>query len=303
MPRTVEVLTYDGSIEIYRHSWTSAIDLSVCIKSLKDGIKRKYVFAKSHNKMVIDNLDAKTEYKVFIQAKRMIDKCIQLPRKIRLLPKTNQLRVIFIGSGRCGTTSIAHFLNGMRFSDREKAVARHETMFDAILPAFISKDYDTIQHIVKGFRHNIESAPHFALLTDFIDAKNTIHIIRDGRRVVQSGINRGWYQKDDIWNNSKPKFGGTIFEKCCKFWSYMTEKAESVCDRTFRLEDLSVSSDTINELLNILDIPSHSRSLPIANVGKKTSNFSNWNMDEIETFDRICRPMMDRYYPNWHSGF
>jgi hypothetical protein len=303
MPKNVEVLLYDNKIVCYRQSWTSPVDILITVKNCQTGDLKKNILLKNEKIIEINNLDRNNSYCLKIRGKNRFYAEHWIKKELTISPVRKRLRTLIIGSGRCGTTSLALFLNGKLFTNGQKVIARHETLFEEIVDGIIHKNYKKIQMIVNGFWHHIESAPHMTMLTDYVDVDNTIHIIRDGRRVVQSGLNRGWYQDDTIWNRMKPNFDGTVFKKCCKFWVFMNEKAQKVACHSFRLEDLSVSTETINSLLKKINVQSVQSKLPVANVGSKPSTIMKWSGQQKEVFEKICGPLMDHYYPDWRSDY
>jgi hypothetical protein len=166
----------------------------------------------------------------------------------------------------------------------------------------VTGDIQGITNMLNGMLHEIESAPFYALRPETINAELIIHLIRDGRRVVQSGMNRGWYDDDGIWNRIKPVFSKDRFENCCHLWRVTTDNMEQYAQRTFRLEDLTESKDERLRLIQCIGLKPSDRTLPHANQGKASSEFSAWSDRQRAQFDEICGPMMDRYYPGWRQS-
>lgn len=220
-------------------------------------------------------------------------------RTLRLAPRP--LRLLLTGSGRCGTQTIASYLDGMRFADGERVRALHEPLSEHVVPALLEGRLDLARAVQEGLGHNVESAPYYALFPEAIAAERVIHLIRDGRRVVQSGLNRGWYQNDSMWNRIKPDFAGDAFARCCHYWRLSCEQAASAAERTFRLEDLSGDPAVRGEFLALAGIVDDGRPLPHRNRGRVPASHTAWGEDRREAFAAIAGGVMDRYYPGWRS--
>ena len=136
-----------------------------------------------------------------------------------------------------------------------------------------------------------------------LPAQKILHIVRDGRRVIQSGLNRGWYQKDDIWEQIKPSFQGSTFQKCCRFWAHMVNQAEQYATKVVRLEDIANSHQALENLIRYLEINPTQKKLPVSNTGRVSSEFSNWTDSQRRQFEEICGGIMDTYYPGWQREF
>lgn len=210
-----------------------------------------------------------------------------------------QRRVLISGSGRCGTQAVSHFLDGMQHDDGRFVDARHETLYEFILPMLIKGDIGGITKMLNSMLHEIESAPFYALCPDAIRAELVLHLVRDGRRVVQSGMNRGWYDDDNVWNRIKPVFSQDRFENCCHLWRLTTENMTRHAQHTFRLEDLIASQAERERLLSIIGLKPSGKALPHSNQGKASSDFSQWTQQQKQQFTDICGPMMDLHYPGW----
>jgi hypothetical protein len=211
------------------------------------------------------------------------------------------MRVLISGSGRCGTQAIADFLDGERYEDDAIVSAKHETLYEYILPKLVENDTESVAEMLRGMCHNLESAPYYSLCTRAIRAKTVVHLIRDGRRVVQSGINRGWYQSDNIWNRIKPEMGEDTFSNCCHLWRHSVENMQRCTPHVFRLEDLVRSGDTLRRFLRTIEVRSPRKAIPHANKGRSSSSFTGWTDADRECFTEICGETMDRYYPRWRQ--
>jgi len=220
---------------------------------------------------------------------------------LRATPAPRRLRTLVSGSGRCGTVSLAHYLDGLVYRDGAVCTARHESLWEHVLPPLAAGDHEAVAVFVAGFNHHIESSPHFSLVPELIAADNVVHLIRDGRRVVQSGVNRDWYAKDSLWNAIKPDFPGDVFEKCCRFWAHTSRNMAGVATVTARLEDLNASPGTLAALVETLGLAPTEATFPLSNTGRKASTFDHWSEREREVFAEICGEVMDLHYPGWRE--
>ncbi|MBT3806039.1 MAG: hypothetical protein HOG03_15765 [Desulfobacula sp.] len=275
--------------------------MNISLKKLKTGEKISRLFGAKEKTLRIKKLDESSLYSVKIKAFSIAHRFLNYSRSISVKPMMSPPSILFIGSGRCGTTSIADYLDGLQFNNGDRVCSRHETLFDYILPAITAGLENDIIRLYSGFRHDIEAAPHFSYIAGKLPVNKIVHIIRDGRRVVQSGINRGWYQKDDMWERIKPNFQGSLFEKCCRFWTHRVQQAELCSTRTIRLEDLACSRDELAGLLAYLEIMPTNRILPKSNPGKISSDFQKWDAEHRDMFFEICGEMMDIYYKDWQA--
>ena len=298
---SIELLNFIDSVEIYRKFYTLKRKLLISFSNINEKKIKQKIFQFNDTKVKFKKTNPADSYILSIKPGGLSRFYSFKTHKKVIPPHCEKLRAVFIGSGRCGTTSIVKFLHNMSFNDGEKVIAQHETLFDQIFQLIMKKDFKEIKRLISGFSHNVESAAHLTLIIEHVPTEKVIHIIRDGRRVVQSGINRGWYQKDTLWNQIKPEFNGSVFEKCCQFWTCMNEKAQEIAHATFKVEDLNISKKAMNMLLDELNIQRSDQQMPVANVGKIKSGFGHWSAKEKEIFESLCGQLMDQYYPDWRS--
>lgn len=215
--------------------------------------------------------------------------------------EASSAKVLISGSGRCGTQAISKFLDGLRYKDGRVAVARHETLHEYILPLLRAGDAAAITRIQQGMLHDIECAPYYALCPDAVSAKLIIHMVRDGRRVVQSGMNRGWYNDNTSWNSIKPVLSNDRFENCCHLWRITTENMLKLTDHTFRLEDIIRSSAERDRLTALIGLVPDNQPFPHSNQGQLSSDYHQWTGQQKAAFATICGPLMDTLYSEWRN--
>lgn len=298
----VKISSFEGGLEVFKLPRTWERDLEVHL-SVVGGSRpfRVEAFPGEVDHLVLRDLDPDQPLDVRIQSSNLLRRLKRGTADFRIQPRAVPFRIVISGSGRCGTTTLAEYLDGMTFQDGEPVIAQHETLYEYILPWILDGDHDSIRRLVDGMPHNIESAPYFAHVPELISAPTVVHLVRDGRRVSQSGINRQWYETDTIWNLIKPGFEGTVFEKICHFWRHTNEQVEKISTVFVRLEDLSESEKARHDLLDVLGLESSGQVFPHSNKGKAPSGFASWTDEMRETFTGICGEMMDRYYPGWQD--
>lgn len=224
------------------------------------------------------------------------------------------LRAIISGSGRCGTLSLAEYLDGLSFYNNSKVVAKHETEREKFLELLDKKDYKRVDDLFLNFNHEIEVSPYISLTNIRILPKVLMFaLIRDGRKIVASGMNMGWFldrsfeNKIYQWERFLPNFEGNRFSKCCQTWTWVYNHLTDLGSVIIRLEDISTSIEIRNSFLETLLIKPNSKKFPISNstnkdiVRKKGYDYlpewSEWDLDHKEIFKYYCGKLMDRYYP------
>lgn len=239
-----------------------------------------------------------------------------------------------ISTGRTGTKFLATFLNRVKHIE-----ARHEPMPDFLRLGmeFATGRASSIharKRIVRDRRivlkklHKLNAKIYiesnnrlFSLIpvlrTIFKDCK-IIHVVRDGRDVVRSGMSRSWYAPDDLFPRIKasdfpedPYFGEwgmmSRFEKICWWWqkkdnfiyksvqnreNCMTVKYEDIFDRKNGypglikiMQFLEINSDVISNM-----------DLRKVNETKtyRIPHWSDWEPNLRKQFARIAGEHMDR---------
>ncbi len=294
MYRDVVPISVDEGTRFFKVPRNSAKSFSLVVSS--SSTRQKLDFPSHQSTLILKDLPPEESVKVKVvksQLKFFRNYSFTVP------PRLTGLRVLISGSGRCGTTTMARYLDGLQFEDGEMVTAEHETLAEYLVPHIVDGNFPEIEKIVSGYVHNVESSPMFFAFPDLADAQKIVHLIRDGRRVVQSGLNRGWYQKDTLWNAIKPDFGGSVFENCCHYWRHSCEQIEGISDIRVRLEDFVQSKEVRKNLLEDLNISYSDPAVLHLNTGSQSSEFSGWTSGMKKTFSRICGGLMDRFYPGW----
>ncbi|MBE0564538.1 MAG: hypothetical protein IH621_01155 [Krumholzibacteria bacterium] len=294
------VISRSGALRLFKETRQQRRDQQVRIEVGGVGV-RTLPFPAALDALDIADLPPAADVTLSVRPARGLRRLLEPPFVVETRPQVHRLRGLITGSGRCGTQSLALWLDGMTAADGVPVRARHETLAHHLLPLIEDGRADEVRQFVEGFSHGIECAPHFSLVPTAIAADAVIRIIRDGRRVVQSGRNRGWYANQSPWNRVKPVFPGDAFAQSCHFWVHTNRNLDGVATHTFRLEDLIAAPAARNALLAALDLPPSGRPLPAANAGHRSSQPSGWSAEEHETFAQICGGLMDEHYPGWRA--
>jgi len=300
MTESYDIITRDGGLRLFKADpqWERERLVSVSAPGLATRTLR---FPAELDVLDVVDLPAWADVTVSVHHAHPLRRLVKRPVVLQARPKARRLRGLITGSGRCGTQSVAHWLDGRTDLDGVALSARHESLWHYLLPMIAAGRVQDVRAIVAGFTHQVECAPHYSLLPDAIEAGAVIRLIRDGRRVVQSGLNRGWYVKEGPWNRVKPVFPGDAFAQSCRFWVHANRNLERVATHTFRLEDLTASAAARAALLAALELPPGGRPLPTANAGPSSSQADRWTAREHEVFDEICGELMDEHYPGWRE--
>lgn len=272
---------------------------SLKVRVEQDGRSRRLRFPEDAWELSLPDVRQDRPCMVTVESMNPLKRVLGRRQTYSVAPSTARLRAVIAGSGRCGTTSIARYLDGLRFCDGTPVRSRHQTLDDYLIEPVARGDCERATRLLRSLPHDVESAPYVALLPEIAAGLKLVQLVRDGRRVVQSGLIRGWYQDDSFWNRFKPKFPGDAFAQSCQFWVHVNRKLEPVAGLRVRLEDLSTSDKTRRDLLNFLEIEPTDRVLPQANLGKAPSRIDEWTDAQHETFAEICGDLMDSYYPGW----
>ena len=229
------------------------------------------------------------------------------------------------GSGRCGTNSVAAFLDGRRGMDGRRIAARHETEWQEIVAALLDGRDDLADRRLGSMPHDIEVSPFLSLprRRPLADAGvKLVGVIRDGRKTVRSGMTNGWYWNPERdprhWVNLKPRLAGDRFEQCCRFWAWTYLRLARWGADIFRLEDLAGGPAGRNRLLATLGLAPSNAPFPHRNPTEAPSRGAapaeaaaawpspfpaadHWTAGQKRTFERHCGRVMDRYYPCWRE--
>lgn len=300
MPQQTECIADDGRLHVVKLQRRQRRGLEVEVYSPGDRLVGSASLPRRVDRVSIDGLDPQLTYEVRVRRARRLGRHRDPERTFSAQPRTRDLRVLITGSGRCGTNTVADYLDGHVFDDGTPVTARHEPLSHWMLDAFIAGDpqFPVLQQ--RGALHNVESAPYYSIYPDVIRAEKVVMLIRDGRRVVQSGLNRGWYVRQSRWDYIKPDFGVGQFESSCRLWVECNRNAAARADHVFRLEDLALGQERLREFDAALGLVPDDRTFPHTNRGASTSeSFGAWTDEQREVFDDICGPLMDEYYPDW----
>jgi hypothetical protein len=260
--------------------------------------------------------------------------------------------VFIIGSPRSGTTALAQALaqhsqlwtsgelqllwrlygNGV-----EDKIAR-----ELLYPGWLHNEgvsrEEVLRHLGLGLnvlfssrshgRRWIEQSPvntHMThILADMFPGSRFVHILRDGRAVVNSMVNMRRSQTDDVYDavvrsGSYPQWAGN-FAKACEEWTRSvaaaTEFGDAHTDRYLlvRYEDLNANAEeAFAALLDFLGCPPEPEPLWYWRSARIHSSFgsadvrpidpsSTWSQEQRGTFGTVAGEMMSRHGYNWPSG-
>lgn len=172
------------------------------------------------------------------------------------------------------------------------------------------------------------------LAETFPDAQ-FLWLVRDGRDVVSSGMQRGWFDpsvvKDTPWERHRLR-GDELGEVDPAEWadwspfrrvSWLWRRTNEIIDADLsalepdrsmlvRLEELPARMDDIARFLDIEPIdwivPRQNARATRPDTGPSTANqvdrrfeFADWTEEQIEDFRRECGELMDVLYPYWQT--
>lgn len=254
-----------------------------------------------------------------------------------------QTKLFFVvTTGRSGSKTIAHVL-----SQHPQIYCAHEPRPQLIR---LSTDlahgkltYDQVKEELQDIYFNSVSAVEvygecdqklfnlIPLLNELFPSSKFIWLLRDGRDVVASAVNRSWFSEKDVENGSptgieyrerwnyyrlnggKSGFFDTDeweqlspFERNCWYWYYVNDHIERslaalpqnrwIC---VALENLMSELDRIFAFLGVERIEVN---VPHRNKAQTRPRYYNeWTSAEMETFARWCGNMMNKMYPNWSA--
>ena len=203
--------------------------------------------------------------------------------------------VLIVGTGRCGSMSVARYLDRQETLAGREIRACHETDGLDVVTAVANGNVRVAERLCASWTHEVESAPYLGWGWRPAGAR-VLRLVRDGRKVVASGMARDWYRWKNVWTRAKPQFEGDLFEKCCKFWTHMAEQGAD-----YRLEDLVADEATQCRLHADLGLKYCRRPFPSSNEGSGILPFADWQLDHYNKFRAICGEQMDRLYPGWRD--
>jgi hypothetical protein len=215
------------------------------------------------------------------------------------------------GSGRCGTTSVALFLDGHCARAGGRIAARHQTRFDEIADLCLEGRADDIDDMLRTFRHAVEVSPIVPFLPRRPLVDVALHgVVRDGRDVVPSGMDIGWgtvpVGSNDRWVRIHPFPGRTQFERCCQQWEWTNRRLIDWGARMWRLEDLATDGEARIEFVRAFDLEPSEKPFPRANDRLEQTghppvfpSWPRWSRRQMAVFARTCGKLMDELYPSW----
>ena len=232
----------------------------------------------------------------------------------------------FVGMGRSGTAFIAYLLN-----KNSEITAYHEAIGDKQALTDAYNDINKAANYICGYRKlliatrlylsptskyceaNSYLRYHTDALTTYLPNTTIIHVVRDGRLVVRSMMNRGVFKSESKGHSNviSPKIGEKYykkwknmdrFQKTCWYWSYTNEFLLKKNLSIVRFEDL------INSYNMFLRKMPHKLTTGISynkwkketskpkNISKNYEfpNYYDWTEQHKRQFEEICGPTMKR---------
>ncbi|MFT5202296.1 MAG: hypothetical protein ACI9C1_001684 [Candidatus Aldehydirespiratoraceae bacterium] len=188
---------------------------------------------------------------------------------------------------------------------------------------------------VEGRRYG-ESANRLSLgvpvIADVFPSSQFVWLVRDGREVVSSGFQRGWFDHaaDTVWERFRLRgdrlgevpesewSAWSPFHRVCWLWARTNEIIRedlAVLDadrhRMLRLEDLSAQIGEVSDFLGAAPadwVVPRLNQRGAGHVDESQANQvahrwepSNWGAAEHEVFDEVCGSLMDELYPDWRE--
>jgi hypothetical protein len=248
--------------------------------------------------------------------------------------------VFVVGTGRSGTTTIAHLL-----SKAPGCVVDHERepmLLDELL-AYLDGSMSHTEAVellrttrstaqIGGTRLSGEANQRLSFmlpaLADAFPEAKIIWLLRDGRDAVASMHHRGWYHPREAqlrspvvrgWATTRVR-GDVVgdlsseewarldaFGRCAWYWSYAAREIEAHAERlpirvlTVKLEELGSRLPDIAAFLEVEEIGSLRVSRSnVASSGQPMS-WRLWSRKHRDVFDGYCGAVMDRHYPGWRT--
>jgi hypothetical protein len=233
-----------------------------------------------------------------------------------------------ISTGRTGTKFLAKHLNEI-----EGVLALHEPKPDFLLLAnkFIRNEVTIseaknaidsnrryiLRNICSGeYKRYVESNNRLYSLIPIINIlfnnPKIVHVIRDGRDVVTSGMNRFWYKEKDPFERMEPGWFNnnnyiklwpkmSRFQKICWYWQKKDSIIQELCKQsnnviTVKFEDIFKTKNHAGyyKILDFFDLRKSKISKPEfknkVNINYKYSfpEWKNWDKKLISSFNKIC---------------
>jgi len=254
-------------------------------------------------------------------------------------PPADLKPVFIVSTGRTGTQFLAEF-----FDHYQETMAFHEPS-----PSFLRKALKYVRGEIpfnkmkillqkrrlpyfnlakrKGCNYYIEANnrlfPMLAPLEKAFPEARVIHIVRDGRDYVRSGMSRNWYTEEDETRRLKSMavpedpwheewHSMSRFEKICWRWQKKNEFIAKNIDNfdhslTVKFEDIFHSNDNrgLRRIADFIGLDSNTTDLLIeklisqkinANKRYEIPKWTEWSLNRQKAFDKIAGSHMRQYY-------
>lgn len=248
--------------------------------------------------------------------------------------------LFILSSGRSGTTTLARWLTAVDgitcLHEPEPTLIREASAY-----RYGERDGAEIAAVLRETRPftpplYAESNQTLALLVPLLadiwpDAK-FVWLLRNGRDVVASAMQKQWYsghsaaynRYEDATPTQQAWIDGRLrgdklgdmrtaewealsrFGKCCWYWHAVNRLIETdlaaagIEPFLLRLETLP---EQVDALLAWLGTAAQPPEIPQANTAKRPPyHWSHWSEAERALFEQLCGAQMDRWYADWRDG-
>lgn len=238
--------------------------------------------------------------------------------------------VICVGSGRCGTLSLAFMLLA---HDQVQSV-HHESIHDwvALSTAYAYDpprwEADVRKVADAAYRHrqpisveaDFKLAPVLSVVADELPDARFVWLTRNGPDTVRSMTRQGWYTDEDFGDEAgdygRARLRGVelgvpewwhlpFFERRCWYWGWINWTIHNQLskldeDRWLHVPIERVDQEGVDAVFDWIG-PSDTR--PVPHVGNRSLDRDRptWSDSEREAFMRRCATAMDLLYPDWRD--
>ena len=239
-----------------------------------------------------------------------------------------------IGTGRCGTTTLARVLsqspNCRCLHEPKPWFVREASLYvyGEYTPNKIKSDLKSSRPASQWYEYgesNQKLSFLIPILAETFPKAQFIWLVRDGRDVVVSTVARGWYKPVEVVERENPDLGNgaltwhqnrlngyrmreftshewnsmSRFEKCCWRWARVNLERYEVPYRKLRIEDIATTIDSVACWLGVAPPLGGFRISTYNSAKQPVRPWKKWTKEERGFFERWCGEQMDKMYPDW----